>query len=131
MNTDGKNMKQMEVRVDLRQDELAMLYRKYEEIMASYAWGNGIEPTGSGALWVMTNEKLPEGESISRASVIFAANRFVDQGIWGFNDATGKGGHHRVYFAKMTQPEMWKALAKTFIEKVAAASGLSREELLE
>ncbi len=120
----------MEMKIDLRKNELAMLFREYEEIMASYAWGNDIEPTGSGGLFRMTNEKLGEGKTMSRASIIFAANRFVDSGIWDYEDATGKGGHHRRYFAKATQPEMWRDLTETFLQKVVVASGLSREELL-
>ena len=128
MNTEVK--RNMEVKMDLRQNELAMLFREYEAIMVSHCWGNGVEPTGSSGLFRVTNEKLPEGKSISRASVIFAANRFVDSGIWGYKDATGKGGHHKRYFAKVTQPEMWRNLAETFLQKVVVASGLSREELL-
>lgn len=106
-----------------------MLFKEYEEIMVNYAWDNA-KPTGSGGLWLMVSDKLPEGKTISRASVIFAANRLVEAGIWGFEDHTGKGGHHKKYFAKMTQPEMWKALTKMFIQKLVNASGLSRRKLL-
>ena len=32
----------------------------------------------------------------ARASIIFYLNKMVDEGVLGFRDATGKGGHHRM-----------------------------------
>ncbi len=121
---------EMEVKVDLRQKGLSLLFKSYEIIMVEYAWEEGVEPTASGKLFLMVNERLPEGQTMSRASVIFAANRFVEKyKIWGYRMATGKGGYCRLYFAKVTQEEAWKLLARTFASKVVEASGLSCEEL--
>ncbi len=60
-----------------------------------FARARGEEGAVSGLIWKVVNEKLKPGGSISRTSVIFAMNRFVDQGILGWRDATGKGGHHK------------------------------------
>ena len=49
---------------------------------------------GSGAVWKAVNEG---GIKISRASVVFFLNFMVDDGLCTFEDATGKGGHHRLY----------------------------------
>lgn len=109
------------MKIDLRQNGLGMLFRQYEEIMVRHMWQEGIEPTGSGKIWQVVNEKLQEKDpedSISRASVIFAANRNVDNGIWDWKDATGKGGHHRRYFAKMSEAEMWASIRGTMDEKI-------------
>lgn len=98
-----------------------MLFREYEEIILRHMWGNGIEPTGSGKLWEMANVELKKSsmkKTISRASIIFAANRFVDAGIWGWDDATGKGGHHRLYFPKMNEEELWLAVKETANRKI-------------
>jgi hypothetical protein len=111
-----------EMKVDLRQSGLAMLFREYEEIMVRRQWNGGAKPTGSGDLWKHVNSvmpKKPDGrDAISRASVIFAANRLVEAGIWDFKDATGKGGHHRRYFAAMTEDELWEAIKDTMNEKI-------------
>ncbi len=99
-----------------------MLYRQYEKIMVQHLWEDDIEPMGSGALFKHVNTVLPVKENgsdaISRASVIFAANRNVDAGIWDWKDATGKGGHHRRYFAKMSEAELWTAIKETLDRKV-------------
>ncbi len=99
-----------------------MLFKEYEQIMARRQWNNGAEPLNSSALFKHVNSVLPpkvDGrDAISRASVIFAANRFVDAGIWDFHVATGKGGHHRRYFAKMSEEEMWTAIRETVDAKI-------------
>ncbi len=119
----------MEMKVDLRQNGLAMLFKEYEEIMLKYIW-SGVEPTGSGGLFLMVNSKLPEGKTMSRASVIFAATRFVDAGIWDYSTATGKGGHHKRYFAIRSREELWRSITETFIQKVIDGSGLKPYTLM-
>jgi len=120
----------MEVKVDLGRKDLSLLFKPYERIMVEYAWEEGAKPVGSGKLFLMVNERLPEGQTISRTSVIFAANRFKEKyGIWDCTEGTEKGGYRRLYFAKVTQSEAWKILARKFASKVIEASGLSCEEL--
>ena len=69
------------------------------------------------------NELLPDGETKSRASIIFAANSFVDMNIWGFKDRTGKGGHHRLYYPLISQREFWDRLADTVKQRINENSG--------
>jgi len=45
-------------------------------------------------------------------------NRFVDQGVLGFRDATGKGGHHKVYYPLMYEEGYVKYLLKTMVESM-------------
>lgn len=116
----------MEMKINLSLEGLDMLYRLYEKIMVRYMWQEGVEPTGSGKIWQIVNEKLQEKDpedSISRASVIFAANRNVDAGIWDWKDFTGKGGHHRRYFAKMSEAELWMAIKETVDSKLDGILG--------
>ena len=72
----------------------------------------------SGVIWENVNEKLKPGGSISRASVIFALNKFVDQGVLGWRDATGKGGHHKIYYPLMDEKGYKKYVLKTIIESM-------------
>lgn len=111
-----------EMKINLSLEGLDMLYRLYEKIMVRHLWEEDAVPIGSGAIWKHVNSVLPprpDGrDAISRASVIFAANRNVDSGIWDYKDATGKGGHHRRYFAKMSEADLWTAIKETVDSKV-------------
>ena len=52
-------------------------------------------------------EYLLKGDSsISRASVINGLNRLVDEGLLLYEEKTGKGGHHRVYFLEKNEQEL-------------------------
>ena len=90
--------------------------------MLLYVWESS-EPTGSRILDKVTNERLLENKTISRASVIQAANRFVDNGIWDYITRTGKGGHHKRYYAVLTEEQLWEHLRVTVIKKMVEASG--------
>ena len=57
--------------------------REYEELVLRHIWSVGEEGAASGSTWKTVNIQLGPGNSISRASVIFALNRFVDQGVLG------------------------------------------------
>ena len=93
--------------------------REYEEIAVRYIWSVGEEGAGSGKVWGHVNERLDEGKSISRASIIFFLNRMVDEGVLGFRDATGKGGHHRIYIPKLDERGYKKYVVTTLVESVA------------
>ena len=45
-------------------------------------------------------------------------NRFVDQGVLGFRDGTGKGGHHKIYYPLMDEKGYTKYVLKTIIESM-------------
>lgn len=118
-------------KVDLRKEGLEMFGPPYVGIMLRKLWSmDAGEAIVSGEMWTHANEVLAESEkTISRASIIFKLNKFVDDGICDFEDRTGKGGHHRAYYAVMDERAFWKMVAKTFAERVVAASGLHPEIL--
>ncbi len=93
--------------------------REYEEIALRYIWDVDDEGAGSGKTWIHVNEQLKDGKSISRASVIFYLNRMVDEGVLGFRDATGKGGHHRIYIPELDERGYKKYIVKTLYNSVA------------
>jgi predicted transcriptional regulator len=103
---------------DPSKDGLRKTLREYEELVLRYMWSVGEEGTGSGKAWMMANERLGTEKTISRASVIFFLNRMVDQGVLGFRDATGKGGHHRIYYLLMDEDGYKKYVLKTIIESM-------------
>jgi len=103
---------------DPSQHGLRKALKEYEELALRYLWEFGEEGAVSGLIWKVVNEKLKPGESISRASIILAMNRFVDQGVLGFRDGTGKGGHHKIYYPLMDEEGYKKYLIKTMIESL-------------
>ncbi len=93
--------------------------KEYEELALRYIWETGDEGAGSGLAWRAVNERLEEGKTISRASVIFFLNRMLDQGVLGFRDATGKGGHHKIYITKLDESGYKKYIVRTLLESVS------------
>lgn len=113
------------VKINLAKTGLESCFKPYKVLMLKHAWSSMTkeEPGGSGDIWRKINELLPDGKSISRASIIFASNLFVDLGIWGWKDKTGKGGHHRLYYPLISEAEFWDRLADSVISRINMNSG--------
>ena len=103
---------------DPTKHELRKTLKEYEEAGLRYVWSIGEEGVGSGKTWVAVNEALDPEKRVSRASVIFFLNRMVDQGVLDYRSATGKGGHHRVYFPVLDERGYKKFLLKTMVESM-------------
>ncbi len=103
---------------DHEKEGLGKTLKKYEEVGLRYVWSMGEEGVGSGKTWTNTNEKLEHGKTVSRASVIFFLNRMVDQGVLNYRTATGKGGHHRVYYPVLDEKAYKKHILKTIVESL-------------
>jgi predicted transcriptional regulator len=97
---------------------LRKVLKEYEEAALRYVWSTGEAGVGSGKTWETANERLGPGKTVSRASVIFFLNRMVDQGVLSFRTATGKGGHHRVYYTILDERAYKKHLLKTIVESL-------------
>lgn len=94
-----------------------MFYRPYEIIGWDVIW-NSPEAMGSGAVWKKVNYELGPDDSISRASIIFFLNREVDKGFMAWKDATGKGGHHRLYSPLVDLKGLTLQISRVMSEKV-------------
>ena len=105
--------------------------RAYEELTLRHIWSVGEEGATSGSTWKTVNIQLGPDKSISRASVIFALNRFVDQGVLGWRDATGKGGHHKIYYPLMDEVGFLSYLLKTMVESMMRDFPEQTREVLE
>ncbi len=57
-------------------------------------------------------------DSKSRASVIFFLNDMVDEGVLNYEERTGKGGYHRVYYPKMDREQFAKYVVETITDKL-------------
>ncbi len=103
---------------DHEKEGLRKTLKEYEEVALRYVWSLGEEGVGSGKTWAITNERLELGKTVSRASVIFFLNRMVDQGVLNYRSATGKGGHHRVYYSMLDEKSYKKHVLKTIVESL-------------
>ena len=92
--------------------------KEYEETALRYVWSQGEKGTNSGKTWKAVNEALDPDKSISRASVILFLSRMADQRVLDFRTATGKGGHHRVYYPIMDERSYIKHVMKTVVESM-------------
>ena len=103
---------------DPSESGLRKILREYHELALRFIWEVGEEGANSSAVWRAVSERLGEGKSISRAAVILFMNDMVDEGVLGFRDATGKGGHHRVYVANLDEGGYKKYLLRTVIDSM-------------
>ena len=103
---------------DPSQSGLRKMLKDWEELALRYIWSVGEEGAISGPIWKNVNEQLGPGKSISRASIIIIMNRLVDQGVLGYREGTGKGGHHKIYYPLMDEKGYMKYLIKTMVESL-------------
>jgi len=57
-------------------------------------------------------------QTISRASIINSLNALVDDGVLGYHEITGKGGHRRIYKPKFDENGFKRYIAETAIKKL-------------
>lgn len=103
---------------DPYQTGLRKILKRYEELFLRYIWEIGEEGANSGEVWKYVKDRLEKGRSISRAFIIIFLNKMVDQGVFSFRVATGKGGHHRVYIPKLDETKYIKLLLRTIIDSM-------------
>jgi len=117
-----KKVKETELRIDLRKSGLSMLFKPYQKYLLEHIWNkvSTDEPIGSRKAHDL-NQTTDDKKS--RASLIFFLNDMVDEGILGWHDRTGKGGHHRLYYPLMTEEQFWTRIARNVHMKLIVASG--------
>ena len=108
----------LEFTLDPTMEGLNKIHSEYEELALQTLWNLGEEGANSRKVWDTVCNNLSEGNSISRASIIFFLNRMVEQGVLSFRDATGKGGHQKIYYPILDRQEYITQIAKTCIQSM-------------
>jgi len=103
---------------DPSQTGLRKTLREYEELALRSMWDLREDGAKSKTVWEHVNEELSEGKSISRASIIVFLGKLEEQGVLGSRDATGKGGHHKIYYPLMDEKGYRKYIIKTMVESM-------------
>jgi len=117
-------------KIDPYKTGLRKTLKEYEELGLRYIWENGEEGVTSAPTWRTVNERLAEGKTISRASIIFFLNRMVDQGVLSWKDATGKGGHDRIYITNLDEVEYRKYILRTVVKSMMEDFPEQKKEVL-
>lgn len=106
------------MKFDIKQEGLRTLFKPYQILLMEHLWDlNGNTRTGLNS-GQAHKYLLDKPEKKSRASVIFFLNDMVDEGILGYEEKTGKGGYHRVYYPKMNREELGEHVSKLINEKL-------------
>lgn len=93
------------MKFDTKQEGLETLFKPYQALLLEWIWElnekqrKGVT-SGQAHIYLQSTS-----ERKSRASVIFFLNDLVEEEILTFEERTGKGGHHRVYFPNMNREE--------------------------
>ncbi len=96
---------------------LAKVFRDYQVEAVKFIWEVGEKGTISREVWATVNERLV-GKTISRASIINFLNAMVDEGVFDYDERTGKGGYHRVYRPKLDESSFKRHLAQVMISSL-------------
>ena len=99
--------KALKLTIDPTLKGLETIFKPYQARLLEHFWDLNKERrvgmnSGSAHKWL-----LEKPEKKSRASVIFFLNDMVALGIMEYNEKTGKGGYHRIYYPTMTEIEFW------------------------
>lgn len=109
-------LRTMSFRLNLGNERLAMIFKNWQIESIRYLWR--IQPEGANSRVVWTNVNNSFNGSISRASIINFLNNMVDEGLLDYEDATGKGGHHRVYRIGFTEQEFKTQIVARIVSKL-------------
>ena len=117
-------MKELKLTIGSAEEGLGVLFRPYQALLLGHMWK--INQEGRVGLTSGQAHKylVDKPEKKSRASVIFFLNDLVDEKILEYEEKTGKGGYHRIYYPTMTAEEFWVWLAKRIKETLINASGM-------
>ncbi len=113
------------MRFDTEKEGLHTLFRPYQALLIEHLWDLnrnarvGINSSQAHRFLQDTPEKK------SRASVIISMNDMVDEGILEYEERSGKGGYHRVYYPKMDRGEFAVYVTELIKKKLKEAFPLA------
>jgi hypothetical protein len=97
---------------------LRKVLREHEELALRYFWEERNEPTGTRIVWEYVKDRLPKGSSVSRATIVNFLKWMAEEGVLGYEDTTGRGGHFNLYYAKLDEWGFEKHVIRVLIESL-------------
>jgi predicted transcriptional regulator len=104
--------------LDPKASGLSKVLKGYQREALRFIWKSEGKGLTSRMVHSHVNERLDDGESISRASIINFLNAMVDEGVLDYVEETGKGGYHRVYSAKLDEAGFRRSLAESVVSSL-------------
>jgi len=120
----------MTLTIDTTGKGLAMVLKDYQEEALRFIWENKGEGASSREVWNHVNEAM-KIKTISRASIINFLNAMVDEGVLGYTEITGKGGHRRIYSTKLDEAGFKKYVAETILKNLLRDFPSETKEVLK
>jgi predicted transcriptional regulator len=106
------------MKFDVSEKGLLTLFKPYQAELMEHIWkinNPGRVGITSGQAYNYLQDKP---DSKSRASVIFFLNDMVEEGVLDYEEESGKGGYHRVYYPKMNREQFAKYIVKKVTDKL-------------
>jgi len=105
------------LKIDLGKNKFRAVLKPYQILAMKDLWAN---PDGRSSrdVYDAVNEAMEGKDSISRASIINTLNALVDDGVLGYHEITGKGGHRRIYKPNYNEKEFKQYIAETVLRKL-------------
>jgi len=111
-------VKNVPLKLDLGKTGFNMVLKPYQIEAMKYLWTVPEKGGSSRDVYVAVNEALTGIQTISRASIINSLNALVDDGVLGYHEITGKGGHRRIYKPNYDEDGFKGYIAKTALKKL-------------
>ena len=109
------------MKFDTSQEGLLTLFKPYQAAILEHIWKlNNPSRTGitSGQAHGFIQGTGEKELKKSRAAVIFFLNDMVDEGVLDYEEESGKGGYHRVYYPKMDRKQFAEYVTRTVTDKL-------------
>ena len=107
------------MKFDTSEDGLLALFKPYQAALLEHIW----ELNNPGRVGITSNQAYEflkdHPDSKSRASIINSLNEMVEEGILTYEERTGKGGYHRVYYPKMNRKRFAQYVVETITRKLS------------
>ena len=105
------------LKIDLGKTKFEAVLKPYQILAMKDLWANP-EGRSSRDVYFAVNEAMKGKSSISRASIINSLNALVDDGVLGYHEITGKGGHRRIYKPNYDEKGFKQYIAETVLRKL-------------
>jgi len=109
------------MKFDTDKEGLHTLFRPYQALLLEHLWELNRESRVGVNSRQAHRYLLDKPEKRSRASVINFLNDMVDEDILDYEEKTGKGGYHRVYYPKMNKEEFSVYVTELIEKKLSEA----------
>jgi predicted transcriptional regulator len=108
----------LEMKFDMSEKGLLTLFKPYQAALMEHIWEQN-NPERTGITSGQGYEFLQgHPDSKSRAMVIFFLNEMVEEGVLEYEEESGKGGYHRVYYPKMNREQFARYVVETITDKL-------------